>query len=370
MWELMLVPMFFIIAIWGYGRRIRAAGLFMLFSQSGGLLMLLSIAALYFSSGLATGHFTFDYNALLRSTQDGGSAWWLMLGFFAAFAIKMGIVPFHAWVREAYAEAPISGAMVLSGIMTKTAVYGLLRFAQPLFPPVAASFSRIAMIIGVVTLLYGAAMAFAQTELRRMIAYVSISAMGLLLLGAYGGNDACREGTVVMMVSHGITLAALFMIAGILMDRLGGTEFSRLGGLWSVAPRLGGAALVFSLAAMSLPGMGTFVGEALVLFGVFQVSPPLAAAGTLSIVFSVMFATQLIGRVFHGESKLPYSWRDLTGGELGGLAVMIVLIIGIGLYPRPLLVVKTPAAESGIEQGQTVRKTPAIKDTSVITGMP
>ena len=264
-WELMLVPMYFLIAVWGHERRIYAAIKFFLFTQGSGLLMFAAIVALALINYRQTGTLTFDYFALAKTQLGSTTQMWLMLGFFIAFAVKLPVVPFHTWLADAHTEAPTAGSVILAGLLLKTGAYGLLRFAVPLFPAASATFAPVAMTLGVIGILYGAMLAFAQDDMKRLVAYTSISHLGFVLLGIYAGNALALQGAIVQMLAHGLSTGALFILVGALQERLHTRDMRQLGGLWSTAPRIGAIGLFFAIASLGLPGLGNFVGEFLVL---------------------------------------------------------------------------------------------------------
>jgi NADH-quinone oxidoreductase subunit M len=342
-WELMLVPMYFLIAIWGHGRRVYAAVKFFLFTQLSGLLMLISILGLYFAHHAATGVYTFDYEQLLVTSMAPGKAMWLMLGFFVAFAVKLPMVPLHTWLADAHTEAPTAGSVILAGLLLKTGAYGLLRFVVPLFPGAAREFAPIAMTLAVAGILYGAVLAFGQTDVKRLVAYTSISHMGFVLLGAFSWNELALQGAVVTMICHGISTGALFIIAGALQERMHTRELDRMGGLWATIPRLSGAGLFFALASLGLPGLGDFVGEFLVLLGAYRVSPVLTALAAAGVFAATLYALRLVQRVFHGPNTHGWVLADLDRREAVMLASMMALLVWLGLYPQPVLNTFTPA---------------------------
>jgi len=357
-WELMLVPMYFLIAVWGHENRAYAAVKFFLFTQLSGLLMLVAILALYFVHHSATGVYTFDYRALLGTplapqTSPGTAApltaitphteMWLMLGFFIAFAVKMPVVPLHTWLPDAHTEAPTAGSVVLAGLMLKTGAYGMLRFVLPLFPNAARAFAPVAMALGAAGILYGAVLAFAQTDLKRLVAYTSVSHLGFVLLGTFAGNTLAMQGALVTILCHGISTGALFALAGVLQQRIHSRELSRMGGLWTAAPRLSGAALFFVLASIGLPGLGDFVGEFLVLLGVYRVNVPLAVIAAIGVLAATFYGLRLVQRAFYGPNTHDWRFRDLVPHEGLVLGVMAVTLLWLGLYPQPVIRTFQPA---------------------------
>ncbi len=336
-WEMMLVPMYFLIALWGHENRVYAAIKFFLFTQASGLLMLVAIVALYFMHGRSTGIYTFDYRQLLGTPMARSTAMWLMLGFFIAFAVKLPVVPVHTWLPDAHTEAPTAGSVVLAGLLLKTGAYGLLRFVLPLFPRAAFDFAQIGMALGVIGILYGALLAFAQTDLKRLVAYTSVSHMGFVLLGIFVWNRFALQGVVIQIICHGISTGALFILVGALQERIHTRDMGRMGGLWSTAPRMGGVALLFALASLGLPGLGNFVGEFLVLLGAYQRSVPMAIVAALGLVTATVYSLWLIQTAFHGPNKEGWDLPDLTGREISMMTALIAAIVGLGFYPQPVL---------------------------------
>jgi NADH-quinone oxidoreductase subunit M len=336
-WELMLVPMYFLIALWGHERRIYAAVKFFIFTQLSGLLMLLSILGLYFLHHVHSGVYTFQLNALINTPMSPGTGMWLMLGFFVAFAVKLPVVPFHTWLPDAHTEAPTAGSVILAGLMLKTGAYGMLRFILPLFPGPAREFAPVAMALGVIGILYGAIVAFGQTDLKRLVAYTSVSHLGFVLLGVFAWNRLTLEGSVVQMICHGLSTGALFFLVGSMQFRLHTRELDRMSGLWATAPRLGGAGLFFAMASLGLPGLGGFVGEFLVLIGTYQVSPVLAALATIGVLAATFYALKIVQRAFHGPNPRGWSISDLSLREMVVVTALSISLLWLGLYPRPVL---------------------------------
>ncbi len=336
-WEVMLVPMYFLISIWGHENRVYAAVKFFLFTQAGSLLMLIAIIGLTAIHYRRTGLLTFEYGALLGTVMDPTAAMWLMLGFFAAFAVKLPVVPFHTWLPDAHTEAPTAGSVILAGLLLKTGAYGLLRFTVPLFPEAAQAFAPIAMGLGVIGILYGGVLAFAQTDLKRLVAYSSISHLGFVLLGIFAGNALALEGAVMQMLAHGITTGALFVLVGALQERLHTRDMRRMGGLWATIPRFGAIGLFFAVASLGLPGLGNFVGEFLVMLGTYRVSIPMAALASLGVVVATIYSLALVQQTFHGPAHEQWKVDDLSSRSLVPLSAMIVLQVWLGLYPQSVL---------------------------------
>ncbi len=336
-WELMLVPMYFLIGIWGHENRIYASFKFFLFTQASGLAMLVSILALHVVHVRATGIATFDYTQLLGTTLTPAAGLWITLGFVLAFAVKIAVVPFHTWLPDAHTEAPTAGSIILAGLLLKTGAYGLLRFAVPLSRSVPAPFASVMMALGAVSILYGAKLAFAQTDLKRLVAYTSVSHMGFVLLGVFSFNALAFQGAVMQIVCHGISTGALFFLAGALQDRLHTRDMAEMGGLWQNMPRLGAAGMLFAMASLGLPGLGNFVAEFLVLAGSYQTSRVFTVIAALGFIVSTIYALSLVQRVFHGETRRAWSVGDLEPRELLVCGLLAVAIVWLGIYPQPVL---------------------------------
>lgn len=342
-WEMMLVPMYFLIAIWGHENRTFAAIKFFLFTQASGLLMLVAILGLVFVHRGASGVYSFEYADLLGTAMRPATAMWLFLGFFVAFAVKLPAVPLHTWLPDAHTEAPTAGSVVLAGLLLKTGAYGLLRFALPLFPAAARDFAPVGMVVGVVGILYGAILAFAQDDLKRLVAYTSVSHMGFVLLGIFAGNGPALQGVVMQMLCHGVSTGALFILVGALQERVHTRDLGRMGGLWSAVPRMGGAAMLFALASLGLPGLGNFVAEFLILLGTYRVNLTLAVLASLGLVAATLYALRLIQRAFHGPRLDADRPPDLRVREMAILTAMIVAIVWLGLFPQPVFDTAGPA---------------------------
>lgn len=353
-WEVMLVPMYFLIALWGHSgssgkSRITAATKFFIYTQASGLIMLVAILALVFVHYHQSGVLTFNYADLLQTELAPGTEYLLMLGFFAAFAVKFPVVPVHSWLPDAHAQAPTAGSVDLAGILLKTAAYGLLRFSLPLFPNASAEFAPIAMGLGVVAIVYGALLAFAQTDIKRLVAYSSVSHMGFVLIAIYSGSELALQGAVVQMIAHGLSAAALFILCGQLYERLHTRDFRALGGLWGRMPWLPAISLFFAAAALGLPGTGNFVGEILILLGTFQVQPWIAVLAATGLVFGSVYSLCMIHRAYFGPAKAETAVPGLNARELVMVLGLAVLLILLGVYPQPVL--DTSAASMhGVQQ--------------------
>jgi NADH-quinone oxidoreductase subunit M len=345
-WELMLVPMYFLIAIWGHERRVYAAVKFFLFTQLSGLLMLIAIVALFFIHHRATGVYSFEYTDLLGSSLPAGADLWIMLGFFVAFAVKLPMFPLHTWLPDAHTEAPTAGSVILAGLLLKTGAYGMLRFVVPMFPLAVSEFAPAARVLAAIGILYGAVMAFAQTDLKRLIAYTSVSHLGFVLLGIFAWNPLALQGAMMTMICHGFSTGALFILVGALQERTHTREMDRMGGLWATAPRLSGAALFFALASLGLPGLGDFIGEFLVLLGSYRAGVGITIAATIGVLAATFYALRMVQRAFHGPNANGWHIPDLTPREGFVVAAMVVGLLWLGLYTQPVLNTFSPAMEN------------------------
>jgi NADH-quinone oxidoreductase subunit M len=336
-WEVMLVPMYFLIAIWGDFNRRYAAYKFFIFTQTGGLLMLLAILALYFIHGQQSGTYTFDYFALLNTTMNDSAARWIMLGFLIAFVIKLPMVPLHNWLPDAHSEAPTAGSLILAGLLLKTGAYGIIRFVLPLFPQASADIAGWAMLLGVVGIVYGALLAFAQTDLKRLIAYTSVSHMGFVLLGVFAFKEIALQGVVMQLLTHGVSTGALFVLAGMLKERLHTRDINQMGGLWTAMPHMGGVAMLFVMASLGLPFLGSFIAEFLILMGAFPVSPVLTIIASAGLVLSALYSLRIVQKVFLGQMQIVSEPpADLSAREWVIMACLTIAIVFLGLYPQPV----------------------------------
>lgn len=345
-WEVMLIPMYFMIAIWGHEKRAYASMKFFIFTQASGLLMLVSILGLATVYQSATGQWSFSYFDLLNTKMDEQTAYWLMLGFFIAFVVKLPGFPFHTWLPDAHTQAPTAGSVILAGILLKTGAYGLIRFAVPLFPQASMDFSQVAITLGAAGIVYGAVLAFGQTDFKRLVAYSSVSHMGFVLLGVYAWNELALQGAVMQMVAHGFSTAALFMIAGSLQERLHTRDMRKMGGLWQNMPRMGAVAMFFVVASLGLPGLGNFVAEFLILVGLFQVDRWMTVVAALGLITGAAYSLILMQRSFQGTPDDSRNISDFGGREMFTMGVMMVALVGLGIYPQPVLDMAEPVLQS------------------------
>jgi len=342
-WEAQLVPMFFIIAVWGHEDKRRAAFKFFLFSIAGGLFMLLAAVWLYLAHGAATGTYTFSLQALMDSPVGAGTQAWLLGAFFLAFAIKTPIVPLHTWLPDAHTQAPTAGSLLLAGVLLKTGSYALARWAIALFPEAAAQYWMVMAGLGAGGLIYASWVAFAQTDAKRLVAYSSVGHMGLVVLGLAVWKTAALEGAVLLMVNHALTTGALFIMVGMLGERAGTRELDSFGGLWKSMPTFSGFFLLFAMASAGLPGLGNFVSEMLILLGSFKTAPVPAALAFGGLVLTLAYVLRLLQRTLFGPAQEGRSYHDLTTREALILAPLAVSVVVLGVAPWTVLdLIRTP----------------------------
>lgn len=352
-WEVMLIPMYFIIAIWGHENKNYAAMKFFIFTQVSGLLMLVSILVLAYFHFVQFGAISFRYQDLLAVVFTGPVEMWVMLGFFIAFTTKLPSVPFHSWLPDAHSQAPTAGSVILAGILLKTGAYGLIRFAVPLFPEASMSFAPVAMTLAAISILYCAKVAFAQDDLKRLIAYTSVSHMGFVTLGIYAWNEQALQGAVMTMLAHGLSAAALFMLAGGLQHRIHTRHMPDMGGFWRQVPRMATVALFFSVAALGMPGLGNFIGEFLALLGAFQSNIVATVFAAIGLVLASVYSLWVIQRVFHGEYRAEKfeseHLTDLNRREMLFFIAMMLGLVWMGMYPQSFLNLSQPVLTGLLE---------------------
>jgi len=348
-WEVMLIPMYFLIGVWGHENRTYAAYKFFLFTQASGLLMLLAILGLYFIHGSETGTYTFNYFDLLNTPLTPAAARLLMFGFLAAFLVKLPVVPFHSWLPDAHSQAPTAGSLILAGLLLKTGAYGLLRFVLPLFPTATIEFAPWAMLLGVIGIIYGAIVAYSQTDLKRLVAYTSVSHMGFVILGVFAFNEWALQGVVMQMIAHGLSTGALFILAGFLYERLHTRDMTQMGGFWANAPKMGVIALVFVMASLGLPGLGNFVAEFLTLVGSWQANNWLTVFATIGIVMATAYSLRIMQKVFYEPGPQHETFRDLNFREILIAVPMVFGLLWLGLYPQPILDTARPSINEQLQ---------------------
>ncbi len=341
-WEISLIPMYLIIGIWGGPRRIYATVKFVIYTLVGSLLMLVAILAVAIAHAAAGNPFTFSYEALRGFGYADSLQALAFVAFFLAFAIKVPMWPFHTWLPDAHVEAPTAGSIILAGVLLKLGGYGFLRYSLPLLPDAAKEFAPIVIGLAVIAVLYGALVSMVQPDLKKLIAYSSVSHMGFVMLGAFVFNIQGLQGAVFQMISHGVTTGALFLLVGVLYERTHDRQIAHMGGLNGRLPHYAAIFGLFTFASIGLPGLSGFIGEFLVLLGAFEYSGWVAAATMLVVIVSAVYMLWMFQRVFF---TVPSDWMrrrwpsltDLTRHEWLALAPLILLVVGLGVFPGPIL---------------------------------
>ena len=351
-WDAMLIPMYFLIGIWGYERRVYAAVKFILYTMAGSVLMLIAIIAVAWAYAEAHGGaLSFSLIDLQTLTLSRQMETWCFLAFAIAFAIKVPLFPFHTWLPDAHVEAPTAGSVILAGVLLKMGTYGLLRFAFPLFPSAAVDFAPLLAVLAVIGIVYGALVAMVQPDMKKLVAYSSVSHLGVVVLGLCALNVQGVQGAVYQMLNHGVSTGGLFMVVGMLSDRRHTRLISEYGGLKGVVPRLVAAFLLITLSSIALPGMNGFVGEFLILLGAFRWDPRLAAVAATGVILSAVYMLWMFQRVNYGpvtakNRDLP----DLTPREWGLMVPTIAMAIVMGVVPGFFLRPMEPAVRRVVER--------------------
>jgi NADH-quinone oxidoreductase subunit M len=357
-WEVMLIPMYFLIGVWGGERRIYAAVKFVLYTVLGSLLMLAAIIAVYYIHGQATGNFTFDIATITEDVKNYSflsftEQRWLFWGFALAFLIKVPLFPFHTWLPDAHTEAPTAGSVILAGVLLKMGTYGLMRFNLPMFPEASRHYATLIASLAVVGIIYGALVAMVQPDVKRLVAYSSVSHLGFVVLGIFSFTDQGMQGALYQMLNHGISTGALFMVVGMIYDRRHTRLIAEFGGLANVMPVFSALFLIVTLSSIALPLLNGFVGEFLVLVGTFT-SDTLprarlfASLAAIGMILSAVYMLWMYQRVIMGEVRNPANkgLADLNGRERIALAPMIALIFLMGIYPSLFLSRSSATIES------------------------
>ncbi|QCI22048.1 complex I subunit 4 family protein [Buchnera aphidicola] len=340
-WEIILIPMYFLISLWSdevkKEKIYLAANKFFIYGQISGLILLSSILLLVFAYYKNTSILTFNYNLILTQSINENIEYLVMLGFFLAFAIKMPIVPFHGWLLDTHTKSSYCGAVEIIGVLLKTAPYALLRYNLVLFPNATQKFTLFAMFLGVISIFYGAWLAFSQTNIKKLIAYASISHMGLILIGIYSNNGIALQGVVIQILSNSISTAALCILSGQLYKRLKTQDIKKMGGLWSYIYWIPGFFLFFSLANLGIPGTGNFIGEFLILSGIFEDFPFICIFATMGIVFSSIYSLNIVQKIFYGPSKIEFLMFFISKRELLTIILLIFTLIFLGINPQKII---------------------------------
>jgi NADH-quinone oxidoreductase subunit M len=357
-WEAMLIPMYFLIGGWGGEYRIYAAVKFFIYTMFGSLLMLVGILVLYWQHYQIKGTLSFDLLQLYTLSLAPELQRWLFLAFFLSFAIKVPLFPFHTWLPDAHVEAPTAGSVILAGVLLKMGVYGFLRFSLPLFPQATLNAVPYIIVLAIIGIIYGALVAMVQPDIKKLVAYSSVSHLGFVVLGIFALTAQGVSGGLLQMVNHGLSTGALFVIVGMLYDRRHTRLISAYGGLTKVLPVLAGFFMVITLSSIGLPGLNGFVGEFLILVGTFRVYPMAAVFAALGVILAAvymlwMFQRVMFGQVTHEENR---HLSDLSGREIALLLPLVLLILWIGIYPQPFLQRTEMSTQQLLERVATATK--------------
>ncbi|MGE0400578.1 MAG: NuoM family protein [Kofleriaceae bacterium] len=359
MWEVMLIPMYLLIGIWGGQRRLYASIKFVIYTMVGSLLMLVAIFYVYIQHANVTGVYTTDLEKLLSVSLPYGAQVWCFAAFAVAFAIKVPLFPVHTWLPDAHVEAPTAGSVILAGVLLKFGVYGFLRYAMPLFPHGAAVLGPVLAILAVVGIVYGAMVAYAQEDWKKLVAYSSVSHMGFCILGIFSLTALGVSGSIYAMLSHGLTTGGLFLGIGVLYERRHTRRLAEYGGVWKQMPIFAGLFLVITMGSAGLPALSGFIGEFLTLFGTFNAADTfpsthpnflpvprlLGAIATTGVILGAVYLLYSFQKVFFGKLDKAKNGglKDLNGRELGTFIPLVILIFVLGLFPRPILAVMEPS---------------------------
>jgi NADH-quinone oxidoreductase subunit M len=336
-WEIMLIPMFFLIGIWGHGRKIYSTIKFFLFTMFGSLLMLLAIIALHLLHAGQSGVATFALSELLHTQLPFASQLWLFAAFFLAFAIKFPLFPLHTWLPDAHTDAPTAGSVILAGLLLKTGSYGLIRFGYPLFPLAAHALTPLVYTLALLGIFYASLVAFAQEDMKRLIAYSSIGHMGYVAIGIAAWQPVALSGSILQMANHGVTTGALFCLIGMLDERAHTREIADFGGLWGKIPLWSFFFLIFSVTSMGVPGLNSFVGEFLILAGTIKQAPLVVVLSFVGIILPLIYMVRLLQELLFQKERQPLTVADLDLREMAILAALLLLNIWVGVHPAPLL---------------------------------
>ena len=362
-WDAMLIPMYFLIGIWGYDQRVYAAIKFILYTMAGSVLMLIAIIGLAVIHAQATGQYSFNLLQLYQLTLDPQTQLWFFLAFALAFAIKVPLFPFHTWLPDAHVQAPTAGSVILAGVLLKMGTYGLIRFAFPLFPDAALQMAPYIGTLAVIGIVYGALVAMVQPDMKKLVAYSSVSHMGFIVLGICTLNMQGLQGATYQMLNHGVSTGALFIIVGMLSDRRHTRQIAEYGGLKHVMPKFVAAFLIITLSSIGLPGLNGFIGEFLSLLGAWRWNPLLAAFATTGVILSAVYMLWMFQRVNYGEVTNPKNkdLPDIEPREWAALGPCLVMVVVMGVFPNLFLTPMAPAVERLLEQMH--RQRPAFAET-------
>ncbi len=364
-WEAMLIPMYLLIGMWGGERRIYAAVKFFIYTMIGSLLMLVAILYVVYTYKSQTGILTFEYSLLLGTSMSPSEQWLLFLAFALAFAIKVPMFPFHTWLPDAHVEAPTAGSVILAGVLLKMGTYGFIRFAMPMFPAAAIKAIPIISILAIIGIIYGACVAMVQKDVKKLVAYSSVSHLGFVMLGLFALNTHAVEGAIYQMLNHGISTGALFLLVGVIYERRHTRLIEDYGGLTRVMPIYAVFFMVFTLSSIGLPPLNGFVGEFMILVGVYQANSVYGILATTGVVLGAIYMLWMYQRVFFGEIKYKENeaLKDLSFREIAVFAPLILMVFVMGIYSKPFISKMEPSVNLFIEQVNSHR-------TTAKTGLP
>jgi NADH-quinone oxidoreductase subunit M len=356
-WDAMLIPMYFLIGIWGYDQRIYAAIKFMLYTMAGSVLMLIAILALAYMHSESPGGYTFDLLKLYALEIPVATQRWLFLAFTVAFAIKVPLFPFHTWLPDAHVQAPTAGSIILAGVLLKMGTYGLVRFAFPLFPAAAHEFAPWIAVLAVIGIVYGALVAMVQPDMKKLVAYSSVSHLGFVVLGICAMNVQGVQGAVYQMLAHGISTGGLFLIVGMLSDRRHTRLISEFGGLKNSMPRLTAAFLIITLASIGMPALNGFVGEFLTMLGAFLWDPRFVVVAGLGVILSAVYMLWMFQRVYLGTitNEKNATLPDLQPREWASVLPLCALAIAMGVFPSLFLAPMELSVKKVVERVQSAQ---------------
>ncbi|MEO7134051.1 MAG: NADH-quinone oxidoreductase subunit M [Vicinamibacterales bacterium] len=353
-WDFVLIPMYFLIGIWGYDQRIYAAVKFILYTMAGSVLMLVAIIGLSWVHQAATGQYSFDLLKLYELQVPAQTQYWFFLAFTLAFIIKVPLFPFHTWLPDAHVQAPTPGSVILAGVMLKMGAYGLIRLAIPLFPEAALYFAPLLATLAVIAIVYGALVAMVQPDMKKLVAYSSVSHMGFVVLGIAAINVQGLQGASYQMLAHGVSTGALFCMVGMLSDRRHTRLISEFGGLKAGMPRFTAVFLIITLASIGLPGMNGFIGEFLIMLGAFKWDPRFVVIAALGVILSAVYMLWMVQRVFYGKVTNDHNQGlpDLSFREWAIVGPLAAAAIGMGVAPNVFLKPMEPAIQRIVDHVQ------------------
>jgi NADH-quinone oxidoreductase subunit M len=336
-WDILLIPMYFLIGIWGYDQRLYAAIKFILYTLAGSVLMLIAIIGLSWMHHAATGTYSFDVLKLYALEIPYSTQYWFFLAFALAFAIKVPLFPFHTWLPDAHVQAPTPGSVILAGVLLKMGGYGLIRFAFPLFPEAAAYFAPFIAVLSVIAIVYGALIAMVQPDMKKLVAYSSVAHMGFVTLGFFIFNDLGVAGGLVQMIAHGFVSGAMFLCIGVLYDRVHSREIASYGGVINTMPKFAAFSLLFAMANCGLPGTAGFVGEWMVILGAVKYNFWIGLAAASALIFGAAYTLWMFKRVYLGPvaNDDVKNLSDINNREFLVLGLLALAVLYMGIYPKP-----------------------------------